>query len=48
MAKEFNKYFTSVGNALACKIPMITKELSFQEFEKKSMQEAQTNQHHQL
>ena len=26
IAKEFNKYFTSVGNALASKIPVVTKD----------------------
>ena len=28
IAKEFNKYFTSVGTALASKIPVVTKDLS--------------------
>ena len=28
IAKDFNKYFTSVGTALASKIPVVTKDLS--------------------
>ena len=28
IAKEFNKYFTSVGTVLASKIPVVTKDLS--------------------
>ena len=28
IAKEFNKYLTSVGTALASKIPVVTKDLS--------------------
>ena len=28
IAKEFNKYFTSVGTALASKVPVVTKDLS--------------------
>ena len=28
IAKEFNKYFNSVGTALASKIPVVTKDLS--------------------
>ena len=28
IAKEFNKYFTSVGTALASKILVVTKDLS--------------------
>ena len=28
IAKEFNKYFTSVGIPLASKIPVVTKDLS--------------------
>ena len=28
IAKEFNKYFTSVGTALASKIPIVTKDVS--------------------
>ena len=28
IAIEFNKYFTSVGTALASKIPVVTKDLS--------------------
>ena len=28
IAKELNKYFTSVGTALASKIPIVTKEVS--------------------
>ena len=28
IAKEFNKYFTSVGTALANKIPVVTKDVS--------------------
>ena len=28
IAKEFNKYFTSVGIALASKIPIVTKDVS--------------------
>ena len=28
IAKEFNKYFTSVGTALASKIPVVTKDVS--------------------
>ena len=28
IAKEFNKYFASVGTALASKIPVVTKDLS--------------------
>ena len=27
IAKEFNKYFTSVGTALASKIPIVTKDV---------------------
>ena len=28
IAKEFNKYFTSAGPVLACKIPIVTKDVS--------------------
>ena len=28
IAKEFNKYFTSVGTALASKVPIVTKDVS--------------------
>ena len=28
IAKEFNKYFTSAGTALASKVPIVTKDLS--------------------
>ena len=28
IAKEFNKYFTSVGTAMARKIPIVTKDVS--------------------
>ena len=28
IAKEFNKYFTSVGTVLASKIPVVTKDLN--------------------
>ena len=28
IAKEFNKYFTSVGTAIVSKIPVVTKDLS--------------------
>ena len=28
ISKEFNKYFTNVGTALASKIPVVTKDLS--------------------
>ena len=28
IAKEFKKYFTSVGTALANKVPVVTKDLS--------------------
>ena len=28
IAKEFNKYFTSVGTALVSNIPVVTKDLS--------------------
>ena len=28
IAKEFNKYFTSVGTALASKVPIVIKDVS--------------------